>query len=153
MPLRRPKRLEGFPYRGPHRYLLTFCTENRARIFLEADVVKSAVEQFERTAHEKHFAILAYCVMPDHVHLVVEGTSEDSDLRGFESMAKQNSAYALWKCHRRQDVSQEGFHDWVIRPDQSIMDVIFYVLNNPVRAGLVDRWDKYPFSRTLYPLV
>jgi putative transposase len=153
MPLRRPKRLEGFSYRGPHRYLLTFRIENRQPLFVEADLVGCAVRQFDRTAGEEQFAILADCLMPDHAHLVVEGLSEDSDLRRFEGMAKQDSAYALWKNDRRQDVWQEGFHDWVIRPDQSIMDVIFYVLNNPVRAGLVDRWDKYPFSRTLYPLV
>ena len=153
MPLRRPKRLEGFSYVGPHQYLLTFCTENRQQLFVESDLVGCAVEQFDRTAGEERFAILADCIMPDHVHLVVEGKADDSDLREFMKMAKQRSAYELWKVHRRRDVWQEGFQDWVIRPDQSIMDVIFYVVNNPVRAGLVDRWDEYPFSRTLYPLV
>jgi putative transposase len=148
MPLRRPKRVDGFPYRGPYQYLLTFCTAGRRRLFGNIEVVTSIVEQFERTARDEHFTVLAYCVMPDHVHLVVEGSAPGSDLRRFVKMAKQRSAYRLWKDHRLQGVWQEGFHDWVIRSDQAIADVIRYVLDNPVRAGLAERWDSYPFSRT-----
>ena len=114
---------------------------------------EAAIEQFALTAHDEHFAILAHCVMPDHVHLVTEGTAENSDLRSFEKMAKQRSTYILWKAFQYRNVWQEGFHDVVIRPDQDVLDVIRYVLDNPVRAGLVDRWDLYPFSGTLFPLV
>jgi putative transposase len=120
---------------------------------MRAGPARSVIEQFQLASHDEHFAILAHCVMPDHAHLVTEGIADDSDFKYFEKMAKQRSAYKLWKGYQFQNVWQEGFHDWVIRPDQDIMDVIRYVLDNPVRAGLVDRWDQYPFSGTLFPLV
>ena len=92
------------------------------------------------------------CVMPDHVHLVAEGLTDGSDLRKFVRIGKQRAAYALWKGHKLSKVWQEGYHDWVLRPDQSVTEKIRYVLDNPVRARLVSRWDEYPFSGCLYPL-
>jgi putative transposase len=153
MSLRRPKRVAAFSYRGPWRYLLTFCTGGRRRLFIEDTIVASAMRQFLRVANDGQFAILAYCVMPDHVHLVVAGLGDDSDLRRFVKMAKQRVAHALRVDYQLRNVWQEGYHDWVVRSDQAIEDVIRYVLDNPVRAGLVARWDEYPFSGMMFPLV
>lgn len=153
MSLRRPKRIEGFPYKGLHRYLLTFCTEGRRTLFIKACIVENARLQFQRVAADEGFAISAYCFMPDHVHLAVEGIRDDSDLRRFVKMGKQRVAYALWRDHKLTNVWQEGYHDWVVRPDQEVTRVIEYVLNNPVRAGLVSKWDEYPFSGSSFRLV
>ena len=81
--------------------------------------------------------MLAYCFMPDHVHLVVEGRSEQADLRRFANIAKQRVAYSLRLAHGVMRVWQEGFHDWILRPEYPTEAAIRYVLENPVRAGLV----------------
>ena len=148
----RPQRVKGFSYRGLHRYLLTFCTQDRRQVFVDAAVVETARMQFQRAADNERFAILAYCLMPDHVHLVVEGLADESDLRRFVQIGKQRSAHAMWRNHELSKVWQEGYHDWVLRPDQSVTEKIRYVLDNPVRAGLVSRWDEYSFSGCIYPL-
>src|SRR4051812_6370604 len=148
----RPQRVKGFSYLGLHRYLITICTRDKLERFAAAPVVDAAQEQFRRTADDERFDILAYCFMPDHVHLVVEGTSDGSDLRRLVGVAKQRAAYALWSGHKLSKLWQGGYHDWVIRPDQSITAVIRYVLDNPVRAGLVRVWDEYPFSGCKYLL-
>ena len=119
---------------------------------MDAVVVDCALAQFQRAAADGQFAILAYCVMPDHVHLVVEGLTDGADLRKFVRIGKQRAAYALWRGHKLSKVWQEGYHDWVLRPDQSVTEKIRYVLDNPVRARLVSRWDEYPFSGCVYPL-
>ena len=82
--------------------------------------------------------------MPDHVHLLLEGTAEDSHLPPFVARAKQHAAlefsikfrYCLW---------QPGFHERVLRDDEPTFEVIRYTINNPVRAGLVDDPRHYPF--------
>jgi putative transposase len=79
----RPPRLSGCYYRGPRRYFLTFATYKRREHFHNSEVVAMVVRHFRRTARREGFAILAYCVMPDHVHLLVEGTTPQSDLRRF----------------------------------------------------------------------
>src|SRR6266581_7725695 len=104
----RPPRLRGFSYRGVHRYLLTFCTIERARIFERPEAVDDALQQIRITASRERFAILAYCFMPDHVHLLVEGLNDHADLRQFAKMAKQRSgaSHALSASGR---LWQEGY--------------------------------------------
>ena len=151
--LRRPRRIEGFSYRGQYRYLLTFCTANRSRHFERGDLVATARSRFEQTSLEEQFSIVAYCFMPDHLHLVVEGLSDTADLRRFVKIGKQRVVYSLRVEQQTRGIWQEGFHDWVLRSEQSTEEVIRYVLNNPVRAGLVEKPEDYPFSWSKYPLL
>ena len=88
--------------------------------------------------------------MPDHVHVVIEGTSESSDLRRWAAVSKQRAEFALRRCFRIYPVWQEGFYERVVRSDEATEVVIRYVLNNPVRAGIVQRAEDYPFSSALY---
>jgi len=91
--------------------------------------------------------------MPDHLHLLVEGCSEDADLQRFVKIGKQRVVYSLREDHGVRGVWQEGFHDWVLRSDQTTEDVVRYILNNPIRPGLVEKPGDYPFSWSRYPLV
>ncbi len=83
--------------------------------------------------------------MPDHVHIIVAGTSADSDtLRAFERF-KQRTGW--WLKTRTTGVSwQESFHDRLLRNTQEFAAHVQYILNNPVRAGIVQNWNDYPFS-------
>ena len=76
----RPPRLAGFEYKGLCRYLITSCTHLRRPIFVDDEIASGTLAQFRLTAIEDRFAVVAYCVMPDHIHLLVEGLSVDSDL-------------------------------------------------------------------------
>ena len=89
--------------------------------------------------------------MPEHVHILPEGMTETADLQRFMKMAKQRAARALRSELGFSEVWQEGYHDRVLRNDQQTVDVIRYLLDNPVRAGLVKQW-LYPYSGALYPL-
>ena len=145
MPPRRPPRIPGFAYRGCYRYFLTFCTFNRSHVFVEHDVVTAVLQQMLRTSDEERFAIRAYCFMRDHVHLVVEGLDDRSDLRRWVKVAKQRAAYVCRKQFGVMCLWQEGYHERVLRSDETTGTVVRYVLNNPVRAGLVTRAEDYPF--------
>ena len=141
----RTARINGLSYVGPYRYFLTFCTRNRRAAFTTAPVVHRTLVQFRRTAKEEPFAILAYCLMPDHAHLLVEGTRHNSDLRRFAKLAKQRSgaAFALEYGGR---LWQEGFHDRVLRLNEDAKSVARYIVANPVRASLVVSPMDYPHS-------
>src|SRR5712692_4426998 len=75
----RPPRLVAFSYVGCHRYSLTFCVHRRKQIFTEAALVHAMLEQISRAAADWRFAVLAYCFMPDHLHLLIEAQGEDAD--------------------------------------------------------------------------
>jgi len=139
----RPHRLRSEPYVGIRRYFLTICTHNRARHFRRPEVVVRTWSQFLRTAIDESFAILAYCFMPDHVHVVVEGMTDAAHLARFVSAAKQRSAFLF-----ARDVGgrlwQEGYFERIIRCDEDLPTLIGYVIANPVRAGLVENPADYP---------
>lgn len=57
-------------------------------MFRDDAVATDVIAQFRRTASKTKCAILAYCLMPDHAHLPVEGTTARADLRAFAKRAK-----------------------------------------------------------------
>ena len=130
----RPRRLSGFDYLGRHRYFLTLGTLRRAPAFRDANVVGPVLEQLLRTANDCSFAVLAYCFMPDHLHMLVEGATETAYLRAFIKRFRQRATIAaapvvdasLW---------QDGYFERVLRTEDSVLDVIGYIVQNPVRAG------------------
>jgi REP element-mobilizing transposase RayT len=140
----RPPRIPGFSYRGCHRYFLTFCTFRRQRLFIDTTTVSATVWQFRQTSREEWFEILAYCFMQDHAHALVEGVHESADLRRFCKLAKQRSGGVHARAGRGP-LWQEGYYDRVLRDGEDIRQVARYILNNPVRAGLVVSPADYPY--------
>lgn len=144
---KRVGRLPGFEYKGQFAYFLTLCTFARRERFRDARVVAEADRTFRDGARRWAFQFLAYCYMPDHLHLVVAGTTRDSDLAGFIKDAKQRTG--CWHAQRYSaPLWQTGWFDHIIRDDESIERHVSYTLANPVRAGLVDHWDQWPYSGT-----
>lgn len=82
--------------------------------------------------------------MPDHLHLLVEGLRHDSDLRRLVKLAKQRSGVVYASDHYT-GLWQEGYYERVLRQTDDAMSVARYILENPVRAGLVRNAQDYPF--------
>ena len=143
---RRP-RWKEFDYTGKHRYFLTFCTRKRRAVFTQPDVVATTWSQILRTAGETSFNVIAHVFMPDHIHLLVEGTTTECDLLRFVSLAKQRAAYTFGQQHD-QRLWQPSFYDHVLRDEESSLPFIRYIIENPLRSGLVDRIEDYPFLGT-----
>jgi len=131
-----PKHLPAFSYVGYHAYSLTFCARDRARLFTSSESVYLVRSQILRAAESESFDVVAYCFMPDHLHLVVQGAREDSDLKAFVKLAKQLSGF-----HYRQKTGsalwQRYSFEHVLRDDEDLAIKVRYVLENPVRAGIV----------------
>jgi len=75
-----PPRIAGFDYRGPRRYFITVCTASRLRWLADPSLATELTVQIPLFFGNRGFAVLVYCLMPDHVHLLLEGTTEDADL-------------------------------------------------------------------------
>jgi len=139
-----PGHLKSFGYRGLHRYSLTFCTDFRRRVFTNALAVDLVYQQILRAGAQEHFAVIAYCFMPDHLHLLVEGLHDNSDCLRFIKLAKQYSGFYYSHANGQKLWQRYGF-EHVLQDDELTLVVTRYILRNPVRAGLVDDPRKYPF--------
>lgn len=82
--------------------------------------------------------------MPDHVHFLVQGNSESSDGRRLIKLGKQYAAYAYSTKYGRK-LWQPGGFERVLRHEESSFTVARYIVENPVRAGLVKTVFEYPF--------
>ena len=141
----RPRRLAGVPYVGLQRYFLTTCTALRRRVFVSADVVDNALLQIRQTATLFDFALIAYCFMPDHLHLLVRAESERANLPELVKRFKQLTGFAHRRTHA-QSLWQPGYYDRIVRDDESTEAIVRYILENPVRAGLTNKIGSYPFA-------
>jgi REP-associated tyrosine transposase len=147
VPCKNAPRLAGFDYLGPYRYFLTICVQHRLLVFADAAIVSALVEPIRQAAASSQFAVPAYCFMPDHLHLLVEGLTVDADLRDFVRILKQRTSFQ-WKqiAGAHQELWQRGYYDRVLRKDEDTRAIAGYILGNPVRAGLVEVPAAYAFS-------
>jgi putative transposase len=90
----------------------------------------------------------AYCLLPNHYHLIVE--SKQGDLSA--GMHKLNGRYAQ-RFNRRYDrvghVFQNRFSSYVIETDEHFLRALDYVRANPIEAGLCTSLDEWPWSGCL----
>jgi putative transposase len=89
--------------------------------------------------------IWAYCLMPNHVHFVCVPKSEGALALGFNTLHMRYAQY----FHKKRGVTG---HLWKGRflscllDDPSVFEEIRFIENNPVRAGIVERAEDYPWS-------
>src|SRR6185503_12001212 len=110
-----------------------------------SDAVDLVLSQIQRATSEERFALIAYCFMPDHVHLLVEGQVDDSDALRLIRAAKQYSGFYFKQRFGQQLWQRYGF-ERTLRDDEATLSVARYILENPVRARLVRNPEDYPFS-------
>ena len=139
----RPRRLANFDYRGAHLYFITMCAGGRRRLFDDPTIVDAITSQLLRTADERGFDLLAFTFMPDHVHLLVRGR-HDARLQSFLKLVRQRSAMAIRSGRRA--LWQDGVFEHVLRREESAEAIARYIADNPVRAGLVERAETWPWS-------
>jgi len=144
-PFPKRPRLKDFDYRGTYSYFITILTQDHGAIFNEVEVVNNLVDILVEIAKLERFSILAYCFMPDHLHLLVSGADDKSNLKKFVNLLKQKSGY-WFKKNYNENVWHISYYDHVLRKEESIEGVARYILDNPVRKGLVSDYKEYPFS-------
>ncbi len=89
--------------------------------------------------------MIAYSLMPDHVHLVLEGKSAEANLKSLILSWNTMTGYA-WRMVNSGRLWQSGYYDHVLREGENVLAVARYVLMNPVRAGLVKDAREYELS-------
>jgi len=115
---------------------------------LQPGSVSSILTWLTNLSRDHEFATHAYSFMPDHLHVLCEGLSDDSRLLDFLSRFKQQTAYE----HRKQcgaPLWQARSHDHILRKADAMEDVAWYIWMNPVRKGLCTDPKQFPFSGSL----
>ena len=119
-------------------YLVTSVTFGREPIFLDLYAARKVIHCLRQSEKLGRTETLAFVVMPDHLHWLVQVGSGLSLSRGVGDV-KRISARMLGR-----PVWQDGFHDHAIRKEEDLLGMARYVVANPLRAGIVRNIGSYP---------
>ena len=127
-----------------HYYFLTTSIHQRRPIFLSPPRAQIVLDAIRWLDTKRRFNVDAAVVMPDHLHLV--GQLCDTSLPSLMHSLKSYSANRLATQGVQAPVWQDGYHDHGLRRDEDYVNSVRYVLENPLRAGLADAVEDYPFT-------
>lgn len=96
---------------------------------------------------EKEYKLIAYTIMPNHFHLLIELLPENRGLSKIMQLIKGRSAFHI---NKRLNLSgkfwQDESYDRWVRDDVELYFIIKYILLNPVQAGLAENWEDWQFT-------
>jgi len=121
--------------RGHRRDAIFTCDDDR-REFLHR--LQLAVRKYRLILH-------GWCLMPNHYHLLIETPAANIS----RAMHAFQSSYANWfriKHHLVGSVFQSRYKAVLIENTEYLITALAYIHLNPVRAGLVERPEQYPWS-------
>ncbi|MEK7247905.1 MAG: transposase [Chloroflexota bacterium] len=123
---------------------MTINTLDRHRAFLNEVTVRLCLHSLKDSCDKHSMTVLAYCFMPDHLHLLLEG-SDRSNLVDFMKRFKQLSGFGN-KTKTGHQLWQKGYYDHVVRQEEDLKDIARYIFENPCRARIVNGPALYPYS-------
>lgn len=119
--------------------------------WLAHPAIAAVVAEALHYRHTKVYDLLAFCIMSTHVHLVctpleyAEGQYHALD-KIMQSLKRHTARQANLILQREGTFWHEENYDHFARDGQELERIIRYVLNNPVKAGLVEKWQDWPWS-------
>jgi REP element-mobilizing transposase RayT len=145
-------RLAGFDYGDPdHAYFVTACAHHGSP-FTDDRLAREVVNSLHWLRANCNLTLYAYCLMPDHAHLLLRVGNPRYPLseimRAFKSFTTRQS----WGLGYRGALWQARFYDRIVRKSDDGLQIAAYILDNPVRKGLVIEPGAYCWSGTPDPL-
>jgi putative transposase len=136
-----PHRLDPGAYTRPGAVVFFSTRARRGVSLVQPKIAEAVTSALRDTAARRGVILGAYCIMPDHLHVVVT-IGEDGDAAAWiqfmkREASKRSGVPTLW---------QRSFWDRHARDYEDIGKKVAYTLNNPVRWGLCESWEEWPHA-------
>jgi len=162
----RRRRLHHLPdpcYADSHVvYCVTLCARHHGAPFLHAPVAEGVLAALRFYREKRFWIVYAYCLMPDHLHAILRLPEPDAapavpdpaappqNLKRLISDYKRyTTTQVAWRHGFHGKLWQRDFYDHLARGSKDAEAQCRYVLENPVRKGLVKEWGDYPWSGSM----
>ncbi len=133
----------------PAIFFVTLCAAERRPLFANAPAFEILREQFAAVPALCHWRVGRFVAIPDHVHFFCSSqeAAASTTLSRFVGALKQwSSKRMVRELGCAAPVWQKQFFDHLLRSGESYSNKWLYVLENPVRAGLVERSKDWPYG-------
>ena len=126
-------------------YHLITRGNNRRRIFGDEDDYKKMLKLIGDTKRKLPFYFYSYCLMPNHIHLLVE-RQQDAISRVMHRVLTAYSRYYNRKSGRVGHLFQKRYKAILCQSDQYLAELVRYIHLNPVRAKMVSNPAAFRYS-------
>lgn len=141
-----PNYRRNFVYGGT--YFFTLVTFQRRKYFdtpRKLDILLSKIKQVQRN---KPFDLLAFCLLPDHIHLLIKLPNEDS---AFPIRIREiKRLVTIWMKRETPEFAdkiwQDRYWEHTIRDDRDLQTHFDYIHYNPIKHGLMSTFDGWKWS-------
>lgn len=117
----------------------------RRKVFFEADDYEDYLTRLWRYHDKFDFVLYCYCLMPNHVHLLIE--AKDVPLSKIMQALQFSYTQSFNRRHRKVGHLFQGRYKPILcDKDEYLLALISYIHNNPVRSGLVKNPKEYKWS-------
>jgi len=150
----RNRRLRPDAYSEPGRpCFLTIRAYQNQSPFVDRKLNQAIVDVLLNERQHSQCSIQAYCLMPDHLHLLTTPSVTEASVLAFADRFKGLSTRESWRFGWRGKLWQPRSYDHVLRRNEDVEKVCEYILANPVRRGLVENPDEFPWSALVDPIL
>ena len=125
-------------------YFITIDSWAGRQLF-KGEVAEILADQLVQCRAKGYFLVHEFCVMPNHLHVLLT-PAESSTLEKAVQMIKGGASYRVGKQRKLPALWQDGYHDWRCRSEEDYKKYADYVRENPVKAGLVEKPEDWPYS-------
>ena len=118
---------------------------NRQRIFEDDEDRERFLEILKKAREKDGFDLIAWCLMPNHVHLLIH----ENEVKLETIFRRIGASYVYWyngKYERTGHLFQDRFKSEPVEDDAYFLSVIRYIHRDPVKAGLCEKPEEYAYS-------
>jgi len=131
----------------------TLMAQSKTNAWLEnrqlAEIISEKMKEFDG----KRYRLLSYCIMPNHVHMLIEqeetytdhGEHQDYLSTTLNLLKGSTARFCNIALHRTGPFWQDESYDHLVRDGRELFNICQYIINNPVKAGFVNEWHEWPF--------
>lgn len=118
---------------------------NQQVIFEDDEDYFKFIETLKKYKAISGYKIFAYCLMSNHIHILLKTEKEDIDII-IKRIAGSYVYWYNWKYYRKGHLFQDRFKSEPVENDECFLTVLRYIHRNPIKAGITGEVDKYLFS-------
>jgi len=152
-PKRKSPRLKDFDYATPNAvFFLTSRAKYGHQVFINPDFNFQCIDYIKEERTRLGHAVYVFCLMPEHLHLLSSPLESGIPVTLYMDGLSSKMTRLSWNYGFLGKLMQRSFYDHIVRKEEDLRQIAEYILNNPVRRGLVQRWEDYPYCGFIDPL-
>jgi putative transposase len=130
----------GFPHHVIQR------GNNREYVFFEKEDRKHYLSLLKKYAAKWDSPVMSYCLMSNHVHLLTRPESDESLFKVMQGLTLCYTQYINRIYGRTGRLWESRYHSCIVDHERYLWAVARYIEQNPVRTGMVEKAEDYPYS-------